>query len=205
LTPLQLGSSSAAIAGGWAAIEALLSEPGNRGGVAERLAAIVACAFPRAELTQLSYAIEKVDGTLAKKLQPTQINRERSTIVAQAILDNDLPDLPDPCDRAAVERMRHLLKDPHAKLNDIGSHVKDAFTRLYRIRNLVLHGGLTNAVGLRAALRTATPLVGAGIDRIVHFRYIGGVHPIELAARAHLALKTIHSSRPMACIDLLGA
>jgi hypothetical protein len=205
LTPLQLGSSSAAIAGGWAAIEALLSEPSNRGGVAERLAAIVACAFPRAELTQLSYSIEKLDGAVAEKLRDTRVNRDRSATVAQAILDDAVPAVPDPSDKAAIERMRHLFKDPNATLNDICAHIKDAFARLYRIRNLVLHGGLTNAVGLRMALRTATPLVGAGVDRIVHFRYIGGVHPIELAARAHISLKTIHSSRPMACVDLLGA
>jgi hypothetical protein len=40
--------------------------------------------------------------------------------------------------------------------------------RLYRQRNLVLHWGRMNAVGLRAALRTAAPLVGAGMDRIAH-------------------------------------
>ena len=140
-----------------------------------------------------------------KRLEQTEVNRDRSAIVGQAILDNTLPQMADPSDSAAVERMRALLQDPYVKLNDICGHIKDAFARLYRLRNLVLHGGLTNAVGLRAALRTATPLVGAGVDRIVHFRYIGDVHPIELAARAHLALKTVHSSRPMACVDLLGA
>jgi hypothetical protein len=29
-------------------------------------------------------------------------------------------------------------------------------------------------------LRTATPLIGAGLDRIAHFRYIGGINPIEM-------------------------
>ncbi len=205
LAPLQLGSSSAAIAGGWAAIEALLSEPDNRSAAAERLAAIVACAFPRAELTELSYVVEKQDPDLARELGYATTNRDRSRIVARAILEDTLPPLRDHSDMAAVARLRTLLHDPHAKLNDIQMQIKDSFARLYRLRNLVLHAGLTNAVGLPAALRTATPLVGAGIDRIVHFRYIGGIHPIELAARARIALTTLAPSRPFDCLDLLGA
>ena len=41
LAHLQISSSGAAVAGGWAAIEALLSEPSDRGGAAERLAILV--------------------------------------------------------------------------------------------------------------------------------------------------------------------
>lgn len=205
LGPLQLGSSSAAIAGGWAAIEALLSEPGNRGEVSDRLACIVACSFPRSELTELSYVIEKDGGALADQLERLTVNRDRCGIVAQAILDRSVPTLPNPSDNAAIERMRALLRDPHAQLNDIQAHLKDSLARWYRQRNLVLHAGLTNAVALAATLRTATPLIGAGVDRIAHFRYIGRVNPIELAARARLALATVSPLRPLECIDLLGA
>ena len=55
LSHLERSSPSAAVAGGWGAIEALLSEPNDRGAAAERLASLVACSFPRAELTVLSY------------------------------------------------------------------------------------------------------------------------------------------------------
>jgi hypothetical protein len=48
LAPLQASSPSAAVAGGWAAIEALLSEPTDHAIAAERLASLVACSFPRA-------------------------------------------------------------------------------------------------------------------------------------------------------------
>ena len=50
LSHLQTSSPAAAVAGGWAAIEALLSEPTDRGGAADRLGMLVACSFPRAEL-----------------------------------------------------------------------------------------------------------------------------------------------------------
>jgi hypothetical protein len=61
LSHLQVSSPSAAVAGGWAAVEALLSEPNDRGGAAERLAQLVACSFPRAELTLLSYRLSRID------------------------------------------------------------------------------------------------------------------------------------------------
>lgn len=59
LAHLESSSPSAAIAGGWAAIEALLAEPHDRSGAADSLASIVACSFPRAELTILSYIAER--------------------------------------------------------------------------------------------------------------------------------------------------
>ena len=63
--------------------------------------------------------------------------------------------------------------------------------RLYRQRNMVLHGARMDAVALRASLRTAAPLVGAGIDRIIHAHYVGKVAPLPLTARAQIALATI--------------
>ncbi|MBI3664670.1 MAG: hypothetical protein HY236_00335 [Acidobacteria bacterium] len=54
LAPLASSSPSAAAAGGWAAIEALLSGPGDseRVSAGDRMASLVACSFPRAELTE---------------------------------------------------------------------------------------------------------------------------------------------------------
>lgn len=69
LSHLQSSSPAAAVAGGWAAIEALLSEPDDRAGAADRLAMLVACSYPRAELTALSYDLAREDGVLAKRLE----------------------------------------------------------------------------------------------------------------------------------------
>ena len=51
LEPLASGAPPMAVASGWAAFEALLSELGNHALVADRMGAITGCSFPRAELT----------------------------------------------------------------------------------------------------------------------------------------------------------
>ena len=68
LSHLQFSSPGAAVAGGWAAIEALLSEPNDRAVASERLAMLVACSFPRAELTRLSYALSLGGASISAEL-----------------------------------------------------------------------------------------------------------------------------------------
>ena len=203
LSPLQSSSPSAAVAGGWAAIEALLSEPGDHAIAAERLASLVACSFPRAELTFLSYVIEQMRGTIADDLRVCRTNRDRCARLALAIQNNERLALTRASDVAAVERMRAVLADPYMRLHDIQDHAAGAFLRLYRQRNLVLHWGKTDAVALRASLRTAAPLVGAGMDRIAHAWFVQRVRPLELAARARMALAVVGSRSGSNCIDLL--
>lgn len=202
LAHLERSSPSAAVAGGWAAIEALLSEPNDRGAAAERLATLVACSFPRAELTVLSYVLEKTDSGLKAILAQCNENRDRASAVARAILNGQTLSVPDPSDQAALSRMEKLLNSPRKSLDDIKTHAADAFARLYRQRNLVLHWGKTNGVALRASLRTAAPLVGAGMDRIAHGWYVQRIRPIELAARARVSLATVMSD-DIGCLRLL--
>jgi hypothetical protein len=205
LTPLQIGSSSAAIAGGWAAIESLLGEPKNkRADPAERLATIVACSFPRAELTDLAFAFAKRDGRFRAEVSAAATNKERAQLTASWIIADTLPDSVSWSDKAAIERMRDLFANPQDRLKTIRDHVNDTFTRLYRQRNLVLHAGRTQAVALRATLRTAAPLVGAGLDRISQARFAKNMRPIQLAGRARTSLENVVIDSPLKCIDLLG-
>src|SRR5207253_4317600 len=86
LGPLDSGSPGPAITGAWAAIEALLSGPGDDDVVAaDRLASLVACSFARAELTALSYSVEKRGGDVADRLSRSETNRDRAALVADAI------------------------------------------------------------------------------------------------------------------------
>jgi hypothetical protein len=205
LSHLQSSSPGAAVAGGWAAIEALLSEPDDRANAADRLAMLVACSFPRAELTALSYVLERRCATLTPLLSDVRENSRRCDIVAdnlgQVIAS---PDALGASDRAAVARMSAVLKNPHDALCDIRDHAIVAFRRLYRQRNLVLHWGRTDAVALRASLRTAAPLVGAGIDRIIHAYYVDRLSPLQLVARAKMALATVGTLAGPPCTRLLG-
>jgi hypothetical protein len=204
LALLQTGSPIAAIAAGWAAIEAILGEPDDRGGAADRLASIVACSFPRAELTALSYVLAREDVAMQTALAGMTENNDRAKCVAAAIMSNQVLTLSKWSDKATLERMKNVLAHPADALNDIRRYATFAFRRLYRQRNLVLHGGKTNAVALRACLRTAIPLIGAGMDRIAHAHYVEKLPPLAMAARAQIALSTIGSRPPINCVNLLG-
>jgi hypothetical protein len=204
LAHLENSSPSAAIAGGWAAMEALLAEPNDRAGAADSLACLVACSFPRAELTTLSYTAERLCPDLRRNLRSCSENRERALITAAAIAAGHDLNLRRHSDRAALRRMAKLLQAPSKGLSDVQTHVADTFQRLYRQRNLILHGGKTNSVALRGSLRTAAKLVGAGMDRIAHGWYVKGIRPIELAARAKAAIRLVPENDPRACVNLLG-
>jgi hypothetical protein len=204
LAHLESSSPSAAIAGGWAAIEALLAEPHDRSGAADSLASIVACSFPRAELTVLSYIAERTCPDLQAELQACNENRERAGVIARAIVGGHSLNLRRHSDRAAYLRMQKLLRSPSKVLSDIQTHLADAFYRLYRQRNLILHGGKTNSVALGGSLRTASKLVGAGMDRIAHAWYVKNMRPIELAARSKSAILLVPENDPIASVNLLG-
>ena len=164
----------------------------------------MAYSFPRAELTYLSYIIDKPSSAIANDLQICKTNRDRCACLATAIEGNEPLTLAKASDRAAVERMKAVLADPYARLRDIQDHVTGALLRLYRQRNLVLHWGKTDAVAPRASLRTTAPLVGAGMDRIAHAWFVQRVRPFELAARARTALAVVGSRPGSNCLDLLG-
>ena len=153
LAHLQSSSPGAAVAGGWAAIEALLSEPGTeRVQAADRLAMLVACSHPRAELTALSYAFSRGDGELAGRLKDLDDNRRRCDMVVHVISEGAIGhDRLSAADHAALVRTRELLSEPRRILLLVKEHATGAFRRLYRQRNMVLHGARMDAVALRAS------------------------------------------------------
>jgi hypothetical protein len=204
LAHLENSSPSAAIAGGWAAIEALLSEPDDRASAADSLASIVACSFPRAELTVLSYLAERTNSDLAPQLRACATNRDRAAVVAPLIARGETLNLTSKTEEASVRRMQALFANPSATLTAMSVSVADAFHRLYRQRNMILHGGVTDSIALPHALRTSAKLVGAGIDRVAHGFYVQGASPKEIGARAKLAISLVPLGDPIACIDLLG-
>jgi hypothetical protein len=91
--PLNEGPPAPAVSGAWAAIESLLYHPGDkaeadagRAIAADRLAALVTCSWPRAELTALSYRhLPTRPDDLSRMLERTSTNAERCGLVAQAL------------------------------------------------------------------------------------------------------------------------
>ena len=158
---------------------------------ASDLAVLVACSFPRAELTPLTYAYsEDNDNVLADSLRNASSNLERCTILGTAIARDATGAFAKPSDQAAAERVGSMLTDPRAVLGRVSTYVEEALQRLYRQRNMVLHAGKIDSVAMPAVLRTVPPLVGAGLDRLVHDALAKGhSDPLRLVARARTALK----------------
>ncbi len=207
VAPLNSGAPSSAVAGGWAAVEALLlgaGDSGDRGVAGDRLAAIIACSFLRAECTEVAYAhSQAADDPLSADLRHAASSRLRAEIIERAVRANRPLRLGDPADQVGLARIQAILGMPRKRLRDIETYLAAALRRLYRHRNLVLHSGRTQAVCLRAALRTAAPLVGAGLDRLVHAHYVEGLQPLELAARARLNLDLLESADGVSPVLLL--
>ena len=204
LAHLENSSPTAAVAGGWAAIEGLLAEPNNRAGAADYLAALVACSVPRAELTKLANVIARKAPTAIPQLLHATTNSERSKLLATEIRRGlNIPSLTSG-ERAAMRRLKLIIDDPKRELQTLQEMMGDAFHRLYRQRNLVLHGGQISSVALAGSLRTVAKLAGAGIDRIVHGVYEQNLSPWELVARAQHAINTAQPATPEHTADLLG-
>lgn len=203
LAHLDNSSPPAAIAGGWGAIEGLLADPSDRSSAADNLATLVTCSFPRAELTALSHRAESVHPEQCQQLIGVTVNRERCRIVAHMIVEGRLPEMPGVMDQAAVARMKKLLANPYQELHTVRDLITESFHRLYRQRNLILHGGRLDSVALAASLRTVAKLAGAGMDRITHGHYVQRLRPLELVAKANMALALVSRTSPLDCVDLL--
>jgi len=240
----SLNSSSSpgpAIVGGWSALESLLFSPADpqdskdgRGVVAcDRAAALVACSWPRAELTPLAYAHQasgpaagsspRPVGELAaasdarngatptgpqaaalrRGLDDADSNRARCRLLLQTYDGDQRLELDKTSDIAAQERMLALVANPRSTLTEVRGHVQHAFRRMYRFRNIVVHGGAASSSGVEVALRTAAPLAGAALDRISHAKLVDHISPLALAARADLHLELVGSTGGPGLADLL--
>jgi hypothetical protein len=200
LSSLDFGLPATATPMAWAALESLLLGPGDEGnhGVAgDRLADIVACSFPRAELTDLSY---RCSGEL---LKGQTANKQRCRAVLNAIREGRDLGVKEDRDRIAVRRMAQVAMNPATYLKGVRGHIQMMILRSYRQRNLVLHAGRVDAVGLRSALRASAPIVGAGMDRVVHAWFVQHVRPLELAVRASHNLELVGSDPRLSPLELL--
>lgn len=203
LAHLDGSSPTAAVAGGWGAIEGLLAPSNDRSTAADNLAGLVTCSFPRAELTRLAHLVQQDYPGNYPALEGAASNRERSRIIGDMIIAGSMPVLQGLSDQAAVTRMRKLFLNPKVELEVIREVISDSFHRLYRQRNLILHGGKLDSVALTPGLRTVAKLAGAGMDRVTHGHYVQNLKPLDLVAKANVALALVDASNPLACVELL--
>ena len=188
LAELDHGPTSAAVTSGWAAMESLAmgpAEDGNRVETAIRMASLVTASFARAELTTLAYSYSSSNkDQLAADIRVATTNKERTERMMRRLTMQPLPNFGRVEDTAAAKRMVQLMADPVNTIKRINQYIECALKRLYRLRNLVAHGGRTDSIVLEAGVRAAAPLIGAAFDRIHHASTSQNLSPVELISRA---------------------
>lgn len=207
LSHLKRAPAPVAVTSGWAAIESLLSGAGDADKVvtAERLGAIVSCSWPRAELTTLSWAPHnRLQGdSLSARFAECESNRERAQAFLERLAEENDPSLLEPSNRLAQKRAEKLMRNPRSGLTAIQHQAAASFRRLYRQRNLVVHGGQISGVALAATLRTVAPIAGAGLDRITHASLTQGQPPLDLSAKARIGIERAGSTASPSLTELL--
>jgi hypothetical protein len=114
--PLNAGPAASAVAGAWAAIESLLFHPGDQADVEEgravagdRLAAVITCSWPRAELTTLSYRHKPANpDAITAELRTCSSNMQRGEVIARALAAGTTLALSSPADMAALSNQRAI-------------------------------------------------------------------------------------------------
>lgn len=197
--------------------------------VAQRAAMLAACSWPRAELTSLAHTHNKLPASpsvaghfalaltpahtlakpatgseeLKKRIASATTNKARCDLVLAHFQEGQMLHLAGASDAAAQERVLALVQNSAATLKDVRVQIEHAFRRMYRNRNMVVHGGAASAATLEVALRTSAPLVGAVLDRLAHAQLVEGIEPLKLAARADLSLNSMNLPEAPALSDLL--
>ncbi len=192
LASLDRGAAPAAVTGAWSAVESLLTGPsdGANSVAANRLALVVAASHLRAELTVLAWSHARSGSDpLAVDLSAAPSNAEKAKLAQRAIAAGASLAAPRDSDKWAQERLTPLLADPAQGVRALHAVLHRVFLRLYRQRNLIAHGARVDAAGVQPTVRLAAPLVGAGIDRLVHVALNAGPAPLVLAAAAKARLE----------------
>ena len=207
LAELDHGPASAAVTSGWAAMESLSmgpAEDGNRVETAIHIASLITASFARAELTTLAYSYcDSNKDALATDIRKAATNRERTERMLKRLTVAPLPSFGRLEDAAGAKRMVQFVADPTNTIKRINQYIECALKRLYRLRNLVAHGGRTDSIVLEAGVRAAAPLIGAAFDRIHHASTSTNLSPVELIARAQLKISLLDSTQPMQLVNLL--
>lgn len=205
LTPQLQVAHGVSLATLWASCEALLGRTGQGGHlVAPRMAAILACAYPR----QLAFDLLQ----RAKKLKQSGVKLEartegRSPAVVlrefwEDIAAND-PGFTEPADQAAYFRFRATIANPKAQLKRVRKYLEELLLRLYYHRNFVMHSAKTNTVSLNDVAGVAPVIVAAALSEMVS-GIAREVAPGALADRAAIELDLLGTDAAKPLISLLS-
>ncbi|MDV7991590.1 integrase [Rhodococcus sp. IEGM 1374] len=182
--PLRTSPPHIAVMSGWSAIESLLVGVGDHPDVlaAGRFATIVAASMIRAEFTQLAWTYaEQFDDAVATQIKGCADNVDRAKLFQMRACSSDIVFTRE-TDNLALKRIKPALGDPRGALEKAQNILRREFVRLYRKRNLIAHAGQTQEQTLHSTTETVSPLIGAGVDRVVYVGLKFGMKPIQLSA-----------------------
>ena len=162
----------------WAALEALLAAPGDpdRGvQVAHRAGDVALVAMIRSSIQMsLGFLFSRCpEEGITQRLRSFE-GRDRLVEFEAALRRGDHESLGNRSVRVALSHSRRLL-DPDI-LTEQRKQLQQALLGLYRQRNLVLHGGITDSPLLEGILRSSTPIVTAAINR---YARVNGHHILD--------------------------
>lgn len=203
-SPLTDGPDTLAVSSAWTSIESLLTDPsdgdergfGGKAVAADRAASILAAAWGRAELGRLSYLVEEegeANKQLLRELENIEGTADRAEVVYGWLRKRKDIVLSEPRSRQAFNRMWRLAEHPRETLGRVRAYIGHALHRLYRQRNMVLHGGDVRPVGLESTVLCSGPLISAVLDQMIHAEQFYGISPLQLAARAEVGMKAAGS------------
>lgn len=108
---------------------------------AERFALIVATSMLRAEFSWLSRSYANAHTSPeAQEMRECAENIDRAQLF-QKHVQSAPPLALDPVDSLALDRVRPALSNPRGEVEKITGILTREFTRLYRKRNMIVHGG----------------------------------------------------------------
>lgn len=193
LAPHLQATSGISAATLWAACEGLLGRIDSNGhSVADRLADIVACSFPRHEAFALIWRARKERTPELAEAISDGSTFEQMLRVMEELAKGVTPSFTLGADIAAANRLRLMQMSSVESMKRVRNYIKAAFRRLYYQRNFIMHAAKFDSVSLPMTTRVSPKLVAAGIDQIVSAS--NGRHtvsPLDLAARAALELEVI--------------
>lgn len=174
----------------WAAVEALLAAPGDpdRMQAALRAADIALVALVRSSI-QISLGTlfaRCPQEPLAQRLDGLEFD-ERLVEFERALRANEHEILTHRSTRLALDHTRRLLDADYLKSQR--TILLQTFRGLYRQRNLVLHGGITDAPLLEGIIRSATPLVTAVVNRYARARQSRDIDPHVFAFEMYMRVE----------------
>lgn len=199
LTPHLQSTHGISLATLWASSEALLGRA-QQGGhlVAHRMAAILACAYPRHLANDLFYRVRK----LAQAGESFPCRTDNFANFSADLRNHDL-EFKELTDIAAHFRYKSVIEDPSAVLKRVKSYLETLFLRVYYHRNFVMHAGKTTNVSMDAVAGLAPALVAAALNEMVS-GLARGLTPHALADRASIEFDLVGSDASRPILSLLG-